>query len=333
MTVTGILVLVLLLFPSAAAAFGSSFAPSLLMGIDIAQEKHLATVNVDDAIRIADYYAGIGDYERAINIYDLAEMQWSRDNPDRSSDYFFRLATMENKKGVTYRQWGKYTEAEAAERTADRMFDRGYSKQHEEEEASGCLIVTATFGSPLTAEVQLVRNYRDETIRKSYAGSQFVTGFNAWYYSFSPAVSGYIATHPLVRSVMQACLVPLLWIILLSQNLHAALGFSPELATVSVLLLGAALYSLVYILPAALLGAWLAGRRGWKAPAPERMRPVLGVWAILLVGLSAGVLLSLDTLTAVASVFLVACTVVLVAGTGALSVVQYLGRRSGISPD
>jgi hypothetical protein len=240
---------------------------------------------------------------------------------------------MESKKGKIYRSWGKYAEAEVAEREADRLNDRGYSLHHEEEKSYGCLIVTATYGSPLAGEVQLVRDYRDVTIRKSYAGSQFVTGFNAWYYSFSPAVSGYIGTHPLVRSVMQVCLVPLLWIILFSQNLHAALAFSPELATVSVLLFGAALYSLVYILPAALLAAWLAGQRGWKAPAPVRMRPVLGLWILLLAGLSAGILLAMDFLTAVASGLLVACTVVLVAGTGALSLVQHLGRRSGISPD
>ena len=97
-----------------------------------------------------------------------------------------------------------------ADTNANHLNNKYHDKYQKEHQGSGCLIVTATFGSPLASEVQLVRDYRDGTIRQSYTGSQFFMGFNAWYYSFSPAVADYIATHPLVKSVMQVCLVPLL---------------------------------------------------------------------------------------------------------------------------
>jgi hypothetical protein len=215
------------------------------------------------------------------------------------------------------------------EQQAQLNYEKAYNKERagQRSSSSGCLIVTATFGSPLASEVQLVRDYRDGTIRQSYSGSQFFLGFNAWYYSFSPAVAGYIATHPLVKSVMRVCLVPLLEIVLLSQNLHAILAFSPELATVSVLLFGAVFFSIVYIFPPAVLAVWLAGRNGRKVPPPASMRPVLFLWIIVFFGLAAGIILSFDLLTILSSGLLVACSVVLVAGTGSLALTQYLRNR------
>jgi hypothetical protein len=222
----------------------------------------------------------------------------------------------------------KYERAEDQADTNANNLNNKFQTEYSREHHGGCLIVTATFGSPLASEVQLVRDYRDGTIRQSYTGSQFFMGFNAWYYLFSPSVADYIAAHPLVKSVMRVCLVPLLEIILLSQNLHAILGFSPEIATVSVLLFGAASYSLVYIFPPAFLTVWLAKRRGWKVPAPGSIKPVLMVWCFLMCGLTAGIFLSLDLLTIVTSGLLVACTIILIAGTASLMLAGYLADRS-----
>ena len=51
----------------------------------------------------------------------------------------------------------KYNEAYAAEHSGQQSVTSGHL----------CLIVTATFGSPLASEVQLVRDYRDGTIRQA----------------------------------------------------------------------------------------------------------------------------------------------------------------------
>ena len=67
-----------------------------------------------------------------------------------------RASLMEDKNIVDaniHKARERYEQAAEAERSG-----RGSS--------SGCLVVTAAFGSPLASEVQLVRDYRDGTIRK-----------------------------------------------------------------------------------------------------------------------------------------------------------------------
>jgi len=288
-----------------------------------------------------------------INNYMQAESKLAEMYKYKPTDaaYYLHMGTLERTKANAYEQLRRsfdephdnlgmpyrimeWTEANAKSQKADEnadMLSQKYTEKYQEENKDhGCLIVTAAFGSPLAGEVQLVRDYRDSTIRQSYTGSQFFLGFNAWYYTFSPAVADYIATHPLVKSVMQVCLVPLLEIVLLSQNLYVMLGFSPELATVCVLLFGAALYSLTYIFPPAFLTVWLAKRNGWMVPTSIRMKPVLLVWIFVLCGLAAGIVLSIDILTIVLSGLLVATTVVLIAGTSSLALIRYLENRSCI---
>ena len=334
-SVAAIIVLVCMLAPPV-AAIGDSILPSMLVGADVAQQKALFTANIDDKMTIADIAYEQGDFERAALVYGLAEEQWVKDHRagtvQRDWLYYDYMATMERKKAEAYRKMGGHEEQVATAEENIKIAQTRSSQEaaKERNNAGSCLIVTATYGSPLSSEVQLVRDYRDVTIKHSYSGSQFVMGFNAWYYTFSPAVASYISTHPLVKSGMQVGLVPLLEIILLSQNLHAMLGFSPELATVSVLLFGAAFYSLVYIFPPAFLTVWLAGRKGWKIPAPGAMRPVLILWILVFCGLAAGIVLSLDLLTIVSSGLLVASTIVLIAGTGSLALMWYLKDRSCI---
>ena len=60
-----------------------------------------------------------------------------------------------------------------------------------EEEGGGCLIATAAFGSEMAPQVQLLRELRDNTVLQTQAGTTFMTGFNQFYYSFSPAVADY----------------------------------------------------------------------------------------------------------------------------------------------
>lgn len=60
---------------------------------------------------------------------------------------------------------------------------------------SPCLIATATFGSELAPQVQFLRDFRDKQIMQTFAGSNFMVAFNAWYYSFSPAVAQYEYSH------------------------------------------------------------------------------------------------------------------------------------------
>jgi len=79
-----------------------------------------------------------------------------------------------------------------------------------EEEGGGCLIATATFGSELAPQVQQLRELRDNTILSTESGSAFMTGFNQFYYSFSPAVADLERESPVFKEVMKLTLTPML---------------------------------------------------------------------------------------------------------------------------
>jgi len=79
-----------------------------------------------------------------------------------------------------------------------------------EEEGGGCLIATATFGSELAPQVQQLRELRDNTILSTESGTAFMTGFNQFYYSFSPMVADLERENPVFKEVMKLTLTPML---------------------------------------------------------------------------------------------------------------------------
>jgi len=79
-----------------------------------------------------------------------------------------------------------------------------------EEEGGGCLIATAAFGSELAPQVQQLRELRDNTILSTESGSAFMTGFNQFYYSFSPAIADLEREQPIFKEVMKIALTPML---------------------------------------------------------------------------------------------------------------------------
>jgi len=79
-----------------------------------------------------------------------------------------------------------------------------------EEEGGGCLIATATFGSELAPQVQQLRELRDNTILSTESGTAFMTGFNQFYYSFSPTIADMEREHPVFKEVMKITLTPML---------------------------------------------------------------------------------------------------------------------------
>jgi hypothetical protein len=125
-----------------------------------------------------------------------------------------------------------------------------------------CLIATATFGSPLAAEVQFLRDFRDHQIMRTFAGSNFMTIFNAWYYSFSPAVAGYENLHPGVKPPMQYFLVPLLGSLHASQWTYASIAaLNPEIAALTAGLVASSLIGLLYLALPFAAAVWFARKR------------------------------------------------------------------------
>jgi streptogramin lyase len=129
-----------------------------------------------------------------------------------------------------------------------------------------CLIATATYGSELAPEVQLLRNFRDRSIMKTQAGANFMVAFNAWYYSFSPYVANYISTHWVERTIMKGVLYPLIGMLYLTSNLYTATSTSPELAALLSGLLASSLIGAFYLgLPLSLIRAKVRRLRGARA--------------------------------------------------------------------
>lgn len=77
-------------------------------------------------------------------------------------------------------------------------------------EKTGCLIATATFGSELAPQVQLLREVRDNVLLDTYSGTQFMTAFNAVYYSFSPTISDWERQSPMFKDAVKIAISPLL---------------------------------------------------------------------------------------------------------------------------
>ena len=78
------------------------------------------------------------------------------------------------------------------------------------DENGGCLIATAAFGSELAPQVQQLRELRDNTILSTESGTAFMSGFNQFYYSFSPIVADLERESPIFKEVVKLTLTPML---------------------------------------------------------------------------------------------------------------------------
>jgi hypothetical protein len=73
---------------------------------------------------------------------------------------------------------------------------------------SGCLIATAAYGSELAPQVQFLREIRDGALLQTAAGTSFMTTFNQFYYSFSPAVADLERESPIFRDAVRTAITP-----------------------------------------------------------------------------------------------------------------------------
>lgn len=88
---------------------------------------------------------------------------------------------------------------------------------------SECVIATAAYGSNLAPQVQFLRNFRDDQIKSTAAGTSFIEAFNLLYYSFSPSVAEYERGQPWLQQTVRVAIIPLLSILQLSENGYSLL--------------------------------------------------------------------------------------------------------------
>ncbi|MEM3507178.1 MAG: CFI-box-CTERM domain-containing protein [Candidatus Bathyarchaeia archaeon] len=74
---------------------------------------------------------------------------------------------------------------------------------------TGCLIVSAAYGSNLAPAVKFIQNFRDNVIAKTFIDSAFMEIFNKFYYSRSSNVAKIIAVNSLMRDLTRVLFIPL----------------------------------------------------------------------------------------------------------------------------
>ena len=76
--------------------------------------------------------------------------------------------------------------------------------------SGGCLIATATYGTELAPQVQMLREIRDNSVLGTGSGAAFMSAFNSFYYSFSPKVSDLERQNPVFREIVKVTITPLI---------------------------------------------------------------------------------------------------------------------------
>ena len=62
----------------------------------------------------------------------------------------------------------------------------------------------------MAPQVQFLREIRDNTVMSTQSGTAFMTGFNQFYYSFSPQIADYERENPVFKETVKVTLIPLL---------------------------------------------------------------------------------------------------------------------------
>ncbi len=155
-----------------------------------------------------------------------------------------------------------------------------------------CLIATAAYGSELSDQVIFLRTFRDDRVMSTMAGSEFMTSFNAWYYSFSPTIAAQVDSGGLNRAALQAFLYPAMGVLHAASANYEALSFNPELAAIFTGALAGGLLGLLYLaLP---VGLWMCARR---RPSSSAVKPLAVGTAIAIAASTVAEVLGLTQLT------------------------------------
>ena len=85
-------------------------------------------------------------------------------------------------------------------------------------EGGGCLIATATYGSELAPQVQMLREIRDNQLMNTESGTSFMSTFNEIYYSFSPYIADMERESPVFKEAVKLAITPMISSLALMEN-------------------------------------------------------------------------------------------------------------------
>jgi hypothetical protein len=116
-----------------------------------------------------------------------------------------------------------------------------------------CIIATAAFGSRMDTNVQAMRHLRDNSVKITFTGGNFMKVFNGWYYSWSPAIAKTVHDHEGLRSFTRVILYPVVGSVMAAQNTIRMFSFNGELSATVSILIAAFICGIFYITPLLLL--------------------------------------------------------------------------------
>ncbi len=199
-----------------------------------------------DLSKLGKYEESITYFDKALkmdpkNVYALSNTAFVLDKLSRYEEalpYLDKALEVEPKnvfalteEGYALESLGKYEDAlQSYSKVLEAEPDNAYALEHKQmmldklattTGGGGCLIATAAFGSELTPQVQFLRDFRDQRILSTVAGSSFMNVFNTWYYSFSPYVADYERQQPWLQQTVKTLIYPLLGILQISEKGYA----------------------------------------------------------------------------------------------------------------
>jgi len=145
------------------------------------------------------------------------------------------------------------------------------------------LIATAAYGSPLSPQVQALRNFRDGLVLKTFAGTHFMKAFNAWYYSFSPSIAPVVSKSPLLAAAVRVLMYPLIGILEATAASYSMFSWNSELGVTMAGLLASSLIGLVYDAPWITALLIVAKRKRGSEIKFRCLIPFVGAWIASLV--------------------------------------------------
>ncbi len=156
---------------------------------------------------------------------------------------------------------------------------------------SRCIIATVTYGED-SEVVRRLRSFRDGVVMSTYSGSRFMTVFNAFYYSWSPAVAAWLRSNAAARTAVRAIISPLIAVLDASSSLFDRIAIS-ELSVTLVGLVSSFLIGLIYLGPLLTLA--------WRRIGPGMVLRVCLIAAASLAGMLLALVLRMDPLMQVSS--------------------------------
>lgn len=83
------------------------------------------------------------------------------------------------------------------------LYEKKKKKDTPEENKDDCFVATVCYGTPLHEDLDVLRGFRNNTLKKNWLGQRFVD----WYYENGPAMAKWVARSETRKSLVRNFLI------------------------------------------------------------------------------------------------------------------------------